>query len=94
MVLIFPNSPASPTTGIELPAAIANSVLLPEVPVGCMREKKRRGRIKITYTMVLDEHWASDEEVEQMCDAEILELVQEDVIDFLDGGVWSVKRTQ
>lgn len=36
--------------------------------------------------------WASPNEWEQMDDHEVIELVREDIEEFLDGAVWDVRR--
>ena len=48
--------------------------------------------VTIIVTKELDGHWATDEEFNELTDEQIIELLYEDIADFLDGAIWEVKR--
>ena len=49
-------------------------------------------RIFVTVSGELEDFWATEEQLASLSDAEIVELVQEDVTAFLDGASWAVTR--
>lgn len=48
--------------------------------------------MKIFIEKELESWWATKEELEEMDDTQIIELLQEDVVAFLDGAMWTVQR--
>lgn len=46
----------------------------------------------VTIQKELDDFWATSEEFKKMSDGEIIELVKEDIWDFLNGATWVVSR--
>lgn len=48
--------------------------------------------VTITITKTLDDDWAGEKTFAQMSDAEILELVQEDIHELVNGACWLVER--
>ena len=48
--------------------------------------------IKVIIEKKLDDSWASDEDFVGMTDEEIVELCQEDMVEFIDSAVWTVRR--
>ena len=48
--------------------------------------------ITVTITKTLEEFWATDDELRTMSDAEILELIQEDISAFVENAQWAVSR--
>ena len=49
-------------------------------------------KIHVTVSNALDDLWADAEEFKDMTNEEIVELIKEDVISFLEGASWSVER--
>lgn len=49
-------------------------------------------KIFVTITKELDDDWAAPGEYEKMSDADIVELVQEDLVSFCDGAAYLVER--
>ena len=50
--------------------------------------------IRLIITGELQCIWATKEELAEMTDAEIIELVKEDVTAFLDDAKWTVERSE
>ena len=48
--------------------------------------------LTVTVSNQLGEWWATDEQLAEMSDEEIVELIGEDTLAFLDGAVWAVER--
>jgi len=48
--------------------------------------------ITITITKTLDDIWAKPGQLEALSDTEILSLVKEDIVEFVNGACWSVER--
>jgi hypothetical protein len=48
--------------------------------------------ITITITKTLDDTWAEPGQLDVITDAEIIELVKEDVVEFVNDATWTVKR--
>ena len=48
--------------------------------------------ITITITKTLDDTWAEPGQLDALSDIEILSLVKEDIVEFVDGACWSVDR--
>jgi hypothetical protein len=50
--------------------------------------------ITITISKTLDDLYTTEEQFQEMSDSEIIELVKEDLTEFVDGAGWSVDRTE
>ena len=60
-------------------------------PVGTKEDAM--GRVVVTVTKELDnDFWATPEQFAEMTDQDVVDLVKEDVIAFLDGACWTVDR--
>jgi len=46
----------------------------------------------VTITQKLGSLWATPEQLAEMSDEEIVEMIQEDLLEFVDGATWSVER--
>jgi hypothetical protein len=46
----------------------------------------------VTITKTLDDTWAEPGQLDALSDTEILSLVKEDIVEFVDGACWSVER--
>ena len=49
-------------------------------------------KIVVTVTNELDELWADADQFEDMSDAQVVELIKEDVTSFMEGASWTVTR--
>jgi hypothetical protein len=50
--------------------------------------------ITVTISKTLDDIYATEEQLQEMSDSEIIELVKEDLTYFVDGASWTVDRTE
>ena len=50
--------------------------------------------MRITITNILSDLWGSPEDLASMSDEEIVDLVREDVPEFLEGATWTVTREE
>lgn len=48
--------------------------------------------ITVTVSKTLDDFWADEATLANLTDGEILALVQEDLVAFVDGACWTVDR--
>jgi hypothetical protein len=49
-------------------------------------------RVSVTVTKELEDFWATEEQFASMSDAQVIELIQEDVTALLEGASWTVTR--
>lgn len=50
--------------------------------------------IRVIYTVDLPDIWGADECYEDGGEKAVIELVHEDIAEFLEGGTWSVERVE
>jgi hypothetical protein len=50
--------------------------------------------MRITITNILSDLWGSPEDLASMSDEEIVDLIQEDVPEFLEGATWTITREE
>jgi hypothetical protein len=48
--------------------------------------------MKIIIEKLLDDSWATDDEFRVLTDSEIVELLQEDLSELIDGATWRIER--
>jgi len=49
-------------------------------------------KVRVIYEKVLEDFWASEEELRELTDDLIVELVKEDIASFLENDNWAVER--
>lgn len=56
-----------------------------------VREVREMGT-KVVATIVLEDLWATEEELREMSDQDIIDLIHEDTLEFLQRATWTVER--
>jgi hypothetical protein len=49
-------------------------------------------KVIVTVVKELDEFWAEIAQFEAMSDADIIEMLQDDLVAFVDGATWAIER--